>query len=214
MKISNIALGQIETNCYIISDEQTGIGAVVDPAVCNEKLLKMIAESGMKKLQCILITHGHFDHIMGIKGILEKYPDAKVVISEEDSICLSDSKCALLEDGVLENDPIKYDITVNDGDVLEFGSMEIKVISTPGHTSGSVCYIIGDSMFSGDTLFCRTCGRTDLFRGSSDDMHESILKLGKLDGNYDVYPGHGIFTDLDTERKTNRFMRKIKWSLL
>ena len=214
MNISKLVLGEIETNCYIIVDELSGLGAVVDPAIYTDELKMKIKSMGITKLQYILLTHGHFDHILGVNGLLEEFPSAKVVISEEDQICLKSSACALLDGPVLEEHPIRSDIIVKDQDVIQFGSKQFKVITTPGHTPGSVCYIIDNSMFSGDTLFCRTCGRTDLFRGNHADMQKSVMKLGKIPGDYIVYPGHGPSTTLDTERKTNRFMRKIQWSLL
>lgn len=214
MNISKLVLGEIETNCYIIVDELSGLGAVVDPAIYTDELKMKIQSMGITKLQYILLTHGHFDHILGVNGLLEEFPSAKVVISEEDQICLKSSACALLDGPILEEHPIRSDIIVKDQDVIQFGSKQFKVITTPGHTPGSVCYIIDNSMFSGDTLFCRTCGRTDLFRGNHADMQKSVMKLGKIPGDYIVYPGHGPSTTLDTERKTNRFMRKIQWSLL
>lgn len=214
MEISKLVIGNYETNCYILFDELSTLGAVVDPPFCTPELLSTIEDMGITKLSYILLTHGHFDHILGIPDLVAKYPEAKVVIADEDEICLSSSSCSLCDEMPFEQTPLHADIVVHDGDVLVFGSEEIKVVSTPGHTPGSVCYLIGNYMFSGDTLFCRTCGRTDLFRGNLMQMQDSILKLGKLPGDYIIYPGHGQSTSLGTERKTNRFMRKIQWSLI
>lgn len=212
MKVTKIVLGDLQTNCYIAVDELSGIGAVIDPAVCTSDLIRLIENSGMTKLAYILLTHGHGDHILGVYDLKQKYPNAQVVIHADDDICLTSSACALVDDwgGVFH--PMHADRCVNDGDALWLGGTEINVMSTPGHTPGSICYLTSSNiMFSGDTLFCRTCGRTDLFRGNHNDMLESIQKLGKTKGDYIVYPGHGPSTTLDAERKTNRFMRKIQW---
>lgn len=214
MKISKLVLGGVQTNCYVILDELSGLGAVIDPAFCTPDLLSEIDNLGITKLQYILLTHGHFDHILGVYDLKQKFPEAKVVISSDDEICLTSPACSLSDSQGYVQQPLHADKVVSEGDALSFGSLEINVISTPGHTPGSVCYTIGNTMFSGDTLFCRTCGRTDLFRGDFQEMHKSILKLGNISGDYIVYPGHGPSTTLDAERKTNRFMRKIEWSLL
>ncbi|MBO4446119.1 MAG: MBL fold metallo-hydrolase [Clostridia bacterium] len=214
MKVSKVVLGPVDTNCYIVLEEQSGLGAVIDPSVYTTELLDAIEASGMTKLQYIILTHGHSDHILGVYDLKKKYPDATVVIGDDDEICLMSAACSLAADLGLEQQPMHADKVVKDGDTFFFGPIEVKAVSTPGHTPGSICYLFDNIMFSGDTLFCRTCGRTDLFRGNLADMHESIQKLGKLAGDFIVYPGHGPSTTLDSERKTNRFMRKIEWSLL
>ena len=214
MKVTKVVLGALETNCYIVLDELSGLGTVIDPALYTNALIQAVENSGMTKLQYIILTHGHSDHILGVYDLKKKYPEATVVIADEDEICLTSSACSLATDLGIEQQPMHADKLVKDGDSFFFGSVEVKVVATPGHTPGSVCYLFDNVMFSGDTLFCRTCGRTDLFRGNLADLQESIIKLGTLVGDYIVYPGHGISTTLDAERKTNRFMRKIEWSLL
>lgn len=214
MKVNKLVLGSLQTNCYIVVDELSGLGAVIDPAVYTEELVSAIKNSGMTKLAYIFLTHGHSDHIIGVYDLKSAYTEAKVVIGTDDDICLTSSACSLAADLGLSQHPMHADICVNDNDKIQFGSVEVTVVHTPGHTPGSVCYLMGNLMFSGDTLFCRTCGRTDLFRGNHTDMMDSVLKLGKLKGDFIVYPGHGPSTTLDAERKTNRFMRKTEWSLM
>lgn len=212
MKITKLEIGSLRTNTYIIVDELTGAGAIIDPALYVQPLINAIKESGMKSLQYILLTHGHSDHILGVYDLKKAYPDAVVVIGKEDDECLYSTAYSLAEEIGIEQIPIHADKLVKEGDEFVIGENLVKILSTPGHTPGSICYLIGNIMFSGDTLFCRTCGRTDLFRGSHDDMLKSIDKLGHLAGDYIVYPGHGPSTTLDVERRTNRFMRKIQWS--
>ncbi len=212
MKISKIEIGTLSTNTYVVVDEFTGMGAVIDPALYTEPLRQTIKNSGMKELQYIILTHGHSDHILGVYDMKKEYPNTTVVIHKEDDECLNSTSYSLAEKLGIEQHPMHADKLVGDGDEFVIGESLVKVISTPGHTPGSVCYIIGNIMFSGDTLFCRTCGRTDFFRGSAEDMQNSIDRLGHLPGDYIVYPGHGPNTTLDVERKTNRFMRKKQWS--
>ena len=214
MKVTKIVLGSLQTNCYILVDELSGLGAVVDPALYTTTLINAIKESGMTKLAFILLTHGHSDHILGVYDLKREYPDAQILIGDEDDICLTSSACSLADDLGIEQHPLHADRCLFDGDKFIFGQEEVKVVATPGHTPGSVCYLINNNMFSGDTLFFKTCGRTDLFRGNLTDMQESIKKLGKLPADYMVFPGHGPTTTLDAERKGNRFMRKIEWSLV
>ena len=211
MKISRVVIGPIDTNSYILVEENSGLGAVIDPAFPAPSLFKAIEDSGMKKLAYIFLTHGHYDHIFGLGELKEKYPDAKIVISEDDEICLRSTACSLAADMGLDLPPISADILIDSSKTIQFGTIEVKVINTPGHTPGSVCYIFDNYMFSGDTLFYKTCGRTDLFRGNYEDMKASIEKLGNLPGDYIVYPGHGQSTTLDAERHGNRFMRKKQW---
>ena len=212
MKVTKVEIGTLRTNAYVIVDEFTGTGAVIDPALYVPQLTNAIKESGMKSLKYILITHGHSDHILGVYDLKKEYPDAIVVIGEEDDECLYSTSHSLANDLGIEQHAMHADMLVKEGDELALGEHLIKVINTPGHTPGSICFLVGNLMFSGDTLFCRTCGRTDFFRGNPKDMKNSIDKLGHLNGDYIVYPGHGPSTTLDVERRTNRFMRKIQWS--
>ena len=203
MKVKSASFGNMGNNCYLIIDEKTNKSALVD---CTEFSRKMIDFIGDTDLQYILLTHGHFDHIIGAKEVKEKY-NCKVAISADDECMLSSSRHSLAAFcGAVQND-VTADIILKDGDVITLGDIEIKVISTPGHTKGSVCFIAEDCLFSGDTLFCCSCGRTDFPGGSVPEMLSSLKKLSSLEGDYRVLPGHEEQSTLDFERTHNPYMR-------
>lgn len=202
MKVCYKVFGDLDNNCYLLLDETTNKSALIDCTVADERMRELIGDTD---LQYILLTHGHFDHIGGVRDIKKEY-GCKVVISSVDAPMLSSGKASLAAFCGAEQNDTESDITVQDGDEIEVGTLKIKVLSTPGHTSGSVCYVVGDALFSGDTLFYCSCGRTDFPTGSSDDMIKSLKKLASLDGNYKVYTGHNQLSDLDFERKNNPYM--------
>lgn len=202
MKVSYKVFGDLDNNCYLLLDETTNKSALIDCTVADDRMRELI---GGTDLQYILLTHGHFDHIGGVRDIKKEY-GCKVVISSVDAPMLSSGKASLAAFCGAEQNDTEPDITVQDGDEIELGTLKIKVLSTPGHTSGSVCYVVGDALFSGDTLFYCSCGRTDFPTGSSDDMIKSLKKLASLDGNYKVYTGHNQLSNLDFERKNNPYM--------
>ncbi len=209
MKINYVMLEhEIFSNCYLIVNEKTGEGAVVDPAWYGDALKKAIGDI---RIKYILLTHGHFDHIFGVHGLREA-TGAKVVIHEKDAGHLLDPKKSLADGNFPEKQiPVEADMFVEDGDVLTLGDEEIKVMHTPGHTMGSVCYICENDrvIISGDTLFCMTAGRTDFFDGSDELMIESLKRLIALEGDYSVYPGHNRMTTLESERKRNWYIRRM-----
>lgn len=206
ISIKSATFGSLQNNCYLITDEISGKSALVDCTEYSEKMRNFIKDA---KLEYILLTHGHYDHIGGVAGIKE-LTGAKVVISAPDEHMLTSSKASLAAFcGGVHNDA-GADVVVGDGDFIALGDSEIKVMSTPGHTKGSVCYICGENIFSGDTLFFCSCGRTDFPSGSAADMSASLQKIAALDGDYRVYPGHDRFTTLDFERKNNPYIKHIK----
>lgn len=202
MKVSYKVFGDLDNNCYLLLDETTNKSALIDCTVADDRMRELIGDTD---LQYILLTHGHFDHIGGVRDIKKEY-GCKVVISSVDAPMLSSGKASLAAFCGAEQNNTEPDITVQDGDEIELGTLKIKALSTPGHTSGSVCYVVGDALFSGDTLFYCSCGRTDFPTGSSDDMIKSLKKLASLDGNYKVYTGHNQLSNLDFERKNNPYM--------
>lgn len=203
INVKSVLLGEIANNCYLITDAETNKSALVD---CTEASPKMLDFIGNADLEYILLTHGHFDHIGGVKEIKEKF-GAKVVISSQDEPMLSSGKLSLAAfcGGVQNN--TSADILVKDGDVIELGKTSIKVMATPGHTKGGVCYIADDCIFTGDTLFFCSCGRTDFPGGSFDEIKQSLNKLARLKGNYKLYPGHDRVSTLDFERENNPYIR-------
>lgn len=203
MKVISEKFGSMDNNCSLIIDEKTNQSALVD---CNEFSQKMIDMIGDTDLKYILLTHGHFDHIIGVKSVKEKY-GAQVVISKEDEPMLNSSKLSLAVFCNAPQNNVDADIIVKDGDKITLGEIKIKVMATPGHTSGSVCYIAENCIFSGDTLFYCSCGRTDFPSGSPEQMMSSLQKLKALDGDYKVYTGHNNLTTLDFERKNNPYMK-------
>lgn len=189
------------TNTYIITDEETGETAVVDPSLPEEILIEKLNAENVKY---VLLTHGHFDHIGGVNFVKEK-TGAKVVIHKEDEEMLCDKN----KNYGTDSTPIYADILVEDGTELMLGKSKITVMHTPGHTKGGVCYIFPDDriIFSGDTLFRLTAGRTDLYGGDARTELMSLAKIAKLEGDYKVFPGHDDATTLNFEREYNRYMR-------
>ncbi|MDE6385160.1 MAG: MBL fold metallo-hydrolase [Eubacterium sp.] len=201
--VKTAVFGQLENNCYLLTDDASGKSALVD---CTDASDKMIDFIGNANLEYILLTHGHFDHIGGVKEIKEKY-GAKVVISNEDAGMLSSSKLSLAAfcGGVQNN--TEPDILVQDGDIITLGEAAVTVLATPGHTKGGVCYMAEDVIFTGDTLFFCSCGRTDFPGGSFDEIKQSLKRIAAFDKNYRLYPGHDRATTLDFEKQNNPYMR-------
>lgn len=194
MKIETLILGPIETNCYIVRDETTNLAAVIDPAAAGAKIAEKLQAMGLT-LSCILLTHAHFDHMGGVKT-LHAVTGAPVYISEADSTDPSGMSHGLLQ----------FTDTYKEGDEITVGSLSFRVLETPGHTPGSVCLLCGDTLFSGDTLFCGGCGRTDFPGGSVQEMFASLKRLASLPEHLNVLPGHGESTVLADERKYNLYM--------
>lgn len=209
INIETLVLGPVDANTYIITDEESGESAVIDAGDFTEELKNAV--SG-KNVKYIMLTHGHFDHILGVPA-LKDFTNAKIVIHTADADCLRDGiKSLAFSAGGFSQTPVEADITVNDGDTFRLGETEIKVMHTSGHTKGGVCYIIEKErvIFTGDTLFCMTVGRTDFEGGSDEEMRESVKKLVNLDGDYTVYPGHNRSTRLSVERQRNIYIRRMK----
>lgn len=205
LKLTTFAPGMVYANCYIVTDEESKEAFVVDPGVYNKRFEAALRAAGVEKLRYILLTHGHFDHISGVKALKEDF-GGDVVIHREDAGCLYDKSKSLASKFFFPQHDVTADVLVDDGQRLPFGEGEIEVIHTPGHTKGSVCYTIEDIMLSGDTLFKSSIGRTDFPGGSIEEMKESLKRLAALERNYTVYPGHAESTTLEREKKYNPYV--------
>lgn len=206
MQVYRMAVGLMETNCYIIADEKTNEGAVIDPGADGSLILDKIETSGLK-LQYILLTHTHYDHI-GAVAELKRATGAKLAVSEEDAAGLTDGRWNLSAYGGSPVEAAEADILLKDGDELLLGGQTIQVLSTPGHTKGGVCFLCGDELFSGDTLFALSVGRSDFPGGSMDMLVRSIqTKLMPLRDSVRVYPGHGPATTIGQEREGNPYIQ-------
>ncbi len=207
MKLQILPIGDIGANCYVLTDEESGDTAVIDPGWLTKELSAAVNSVNVKY---ILLTHGHFDHICGVYD-LHQHTGAPVAIHEADADCLFDEHKSLAEQSEYPFKPLQADILLYDGDTLKLGEKSIKVMHTPGHTPGGVCFICEEDrmIFSGDTLFRSTVGRTDFEGGSMRQIIASVERLRSLDGDYDVYPGHNRQTTLEHERTRNIYMRRI-----
>ena len=203
MKVLSAMVGPIMTNCYILCDEAAKVCAVIDPGDEPKRIEAMIASCGCSPVM-ILLTHGHFDHCTGVAGLLEKWPDLPVYIHEAD---VTDGVGGELTFRRLDEKNQRY---WHEGDTLTVGGLTIRVMETPGHSRGSVCLLVEGQgvIFSGDTLFRGNCGRCDFPGGDYRAMLRSLARLGRLEGQYQVYPGHEEATDMDYERKANPYMKQ------
>lgn len=204
LEVKCATFGKLENNCYLITDTATNKSALID---CTEDSPKMREYVKDADLEYILLTHGHFDHIAGVKGIKE-LKGARVAISKEDEPMLTSSRKSLAAFVGGEHNDTSAEIIVSDGDELMLGETKIKVLATPGHTPGGVCYVTDECIFSGDTLFFCSCGRTDFPSSSPEDMQQSLYKIAGLKGDLKVYAGHDRESTLDFERKNNPYMKR------
>lgn len=205
--IKTFVLGDYMTNCYLLTNKQTNLSAVIDPGYESSVLLKTIKEISNGKLQYILLTHGHFDHI-GFAKVLQKETGAKLVIGEKEADFLSDpAKNLSAVPGRVKIENLTADILLSESQNIMLGNSEITFIETPGHTVGGGCYITQEHLFSGDTLMKDSMGRTDLPTGSIQQMAASLKKLYSFEKNYSVYPGHGAPTTLNYEKRYNPYLK-------
>ena len=198
MELKTMPIGSLQTNCYMAWAEGSDSCILIDPGYEPELLLEQVRLQ-RKTLEAILLTHGHFDHVGGVKHIAAE-TGCKVYICAEE-----------IKQPLRYSDGLHYTHTVAEGDILHLAGLELKVLHTPGHTPGCVCYLCGDTLFSGDTLFAGTCGRTDLPGGDFKAIQSSLRRLAALEGDLKVLPGHGMASSLDLERRYNPYMQENVW---
>ena len=207
MRITNLPSGALQANTYLVVDEKTNEGFIVDPGGYNKVLTKEVRDNDVN-IKYIILTHGHSDHICGVNEHKAEFPDAKIVAYKDEE--------AMLENPNLNQSPgfgvpysTKADILVSDGDELKVGDVTLKFIHTPGHTEGGMCIYVKEAkaLFSGDTLFRQSIGRTDFPGGSSQEIIASLKKIAALDGDLKVMPGHDRLSNLNFERENNPYMK-------
>lgn len=205
MFVKTMPLGVCSANCYIVSGDMKHC-AVIDPADDGKKIAEEIKKNGLE-LSAVLLTHCHYDHIAGLPSLLEHAKQADIYVHSAEK--------AYLTDTTLNLSPMFGELftytgvthTFSDGDTIAIPGLEFSAMHTPGHTLGSTCFFAEKSIFSGDTLFALTIGRTDFPSGSYSEILKSLKKLKNLDENYTVYPGHNASTTLDYEKKYNEYLQ-------
>ena len=193
--IKRLVLGPLETNCYILYAENRDDCLVIDPGYEPEQVLSAVNSLG-KTVAAILLTHGHFDHVGGVREIFAQ---------TDCDIYLCPADCVMPEH--MTAGTLCYTNSYQEGDRVNLAGLTLQVLHTPGHTPGSVCLMCEDNLFVGDTLFAGSCGRTDLPNGDWDELVQSLARLKALEGDYAVYPGHGGPTRLSIEQAYNPYMR-------
>lgn len=203
MQIKAITVGAYETNCYIVTEENTSDCIVIDPGADASTIMDYLEDANLH-CKFVLLTHGHFDHTGAVLDIL----------AETDAVlCMHSADVGVTVGGdyyrFVPPDGTKF---FADGDIISLGTLSFSVLETPGHTPGSVTFICSDSatgesvLFTGDTLFRDSCGRTDFPGSSAEAIFHSLKRLAELPGDYEVYPGHSFQTTLNRERSMNYFM--------
>ena len=192
--IETLPLGDYQTNCYLLRQEASSRCVLIDPGYEPAYLLSRLEEAGLT-LDAILLTHGHFDHVGGVRDLAAE-TDCRVYIHPDD----------LSMPPRLTSGPIYYTDAYGEGDTVTEAGLSFRVLHTPGHTPGSVCLRLGNDLFCGDTLFAGSCGRTDLPGGNMGAMRASLKRLAAIPENLSVHPGHGPGSTLDEEKKYNPYL--------
>ncbi|MCT4687596.1 MBL fold metallo-hydrolase [Vallitalea sp.] len=207
MKVKTMMLGILQTNVYIVYDEESKEAVVIDPAGEEDRIIRFIEETNLR-LMGILVTHGHFDHIGVVDAIRNNY-GVPVFTSREEGKLMADPNQNLSLNLMRKVVVVENDEVVGDKDILEFGELVFECIVVPGHSPESVCYYNreNDILFCGDTLFAGSIGRTDFYDGPQNTLINNIKdRLMSLPEETKVYPGHGFQTTIGYEKKTNIYM--------
>ncbi|MBP3478583.1 MAG: MBL fold metallo-hydrolase [Oscillospiraceae bacterium] len=203
LQIHTLILGDYQTNCYLVWDDAGTSCAVIDPGYNAQAVLQKADQLGLT-IDAVLLTHGHFDHVGGVEEIV-KATGCKLWMSQSDWSQVKNPVTAYLYP--IANCDFTEVCFCEDGESIHAGGLDFTVMATPGHTYGSVCFLCGNALFSGDTLFAGSCGRTDLPGGSWATITESLHRLAAIDQDYTVYPGHGESTNLASEKRYNSYLR-------
>lgn len=205
MKIYSMQLGMIGTNCYIFHGEDSTRCGIIDPGDDGLRVAYKVKELGLEP-EAVVLTHAHFDHILGIPGLRSVWPDLPVychsleVTPEQETYMFGETFPTVSSMGNIR--------TFEEGDTLTVGGVTLKVLHTPGHTRGSCVLMAEDILFTGDTLFRGSMGRTDLPGGDDAQMIASLARLGNLPGDYQVLPGHESGSTLEQERRRNPYLKQ------
>ena len=205
MQITTLLVGELKACCYIVSSE-SGSAVVIDPGDEAGLILSAIKNLSVD-VKYILLTHGHFDHISAAEEV-RKQTGAKIAATSETADMTLDPVLNLAKEYAKASTSFSCDIVLADGDEIILDELTFKMISTPGHSLGGACFIVNNIIFSGDTVFRRSIGRTDFAGGSQAELMASLAKLARLEGDYTIYPGHGEETSLFWEREQNPFFRR------
>ena len=204
MLIKTLPVGMLDTNCYVVTDEKALKCAIIDPGADSNTILDYI-ESNKLVPEVIFLTHGHFDHHIALNAVMDA-TGASAYINKNDATTDGwHERLKLADDGHMK--------WYGEGDVIKVGGLEFRILETPGHSPGSVTIMCERALFTGDTLFRDSCGRTDLEGSNVDALLESLRRLADLDGNYEVYPGHAESSTLERERFSNYYMRQATGTL-
>ena len=200
MDIKTLQVGPIGTNCYLLCDETEKLCAVIDPGGDADRVAAAVQDSGCAPC-AILLTHGHYDHTGGVAELRAKWPDVPVYLNHRDQY---------EGDAYLQQlfPPVPGAKDYDEGDTIQVGDLTVDVMATPGHSEGSVTLRCGDVLLCGDTLFAGSCGRTDFPGGSVKKIMASLKRLGSLEGDLQVYPGHMETSTLDQERSWNPYLHQ------
>ncbi|MCI5643620.1 MAG: MBL fold metallo-hydrolase [Peptoniphilus sp.] len=205
-KIIKLVVGELQENCFILFDENKS-AFVVDPGGSSENIIEAIEKNDLK-IKYILLTHGHFDHVGAVAQLVKKF-NAPVYLNKNDKNFLENPREVRESAFGLQIEASDVDVFVEDGDEIPFSDDTIKVIATPGHTIGSVCYLFKNYLFAGDTLFNGSIGRTDFPESDNSLMIESLKKLRELDDEIYVLSGHGPESQMGYEKASNPYLRSL-----
>lgn len=206
LELQQCVLGPVYTNCYIAKNKETGEALIIDPADSPSKIELKVNAMGARPV-AVLFTHGHFDHIMGVEAVREKYQIPVYACRQEEEMLREPS--VNMTDQMGKSCSIRPDVFLDDLQVFEAAGFSIQMIHTPGHTKGSCCYYLKEEgvLFSGDTLFCGSVGRTDFPGGSASQIRNSLHRLlAALPDDTSVYPGHDTSTTIGYEKRYNPFV--------